>query len=59
MPASRLIAILLVQMATLVEAQDVAITKVEDDAREAQLDMEIGYAPSSSLAFFARTHLDE
>jgi hypothetical protein len=29
-------------MATLVEAQDVIITKVEDDAREAQLDMEIG-----------------
>jgi len=31
-------------MATLVEAQDVAIIKIEDDAKQTQLDMEIGYA---------------
>ncbi|GAA5869423.1 hypothetical protein JCM16303_000462 [Sporobolomyces ruberrimus] len=41
-------------MATLVEAQDVAITKVEDDAREAQLDMEIGLENTKKAVHHAR-----
>ncbi|GAA6017923.1 hypothetical protein JCM11491_001219 [Sporobolomyces phaffii] len=39
-------------MATLVEAQDVMITKVEDDAREVQLDMEIGQVSASHVLSF-------
>ncbi|GAA5991918.1 hypothetical protein JCM5350_005816 [Sporobolomyces pararoseus] len=41
-------------MATLVEAQDVIITKVEDDAREAQLDMEIGLENTKVAVHHAR-----